>query len=160
MTDNRRTIFLITLLALVGANLAQAQGLLASYFFSDRLPDTTLFKLTFSVVWIPLTFLAAWCGFRGAYLALRHDSLKFDSLTIFGLILCPMIRVDHADLGWSIYSLNFFFGLDRFSVGTNFLGFAFLVWLDRLRRKEGRIPRLLKTPQEGPTPTPTSAPPN
>ncbi len=127
----------MALLVLVGSNLAQAQGLVASYLLTDQFPNTDLFRIVFWFVWFPLVVLTAWCGLAGGYLALRRGSLATSYLTAFAFLLCPIVKVDHRELGWAGYGLSVFLGLDRFAVGCNFVGVAFLVWLDRVRALEG-----------------------
>jgi|SRR5690242_2642550 hypothetical protein len=133
----RRAAFLVALLVLVGSNLAQAEGLIASYFFTDQLPNTDLFRIVFSFVWIPLAALTAWCGLAGGYLALRRNSLATGYLTAFAMLLCPMLKVDHRELGWAGYGLSVYLGFQRFAVGCNFVGVAFLLWLYKVRALEG-----------------------
>ena len=129
-------MFLIVLLVLVGSNVTQGLGLLATYFLGDQLPNTDLFRIVFWGLWLPVAILVAWCGLAGGYLALRKDTFDLGYLTAFGLLLCPVLKVDHRDLGWAAYSLSLYLGLTRFAVGCNFVGVAFLVWLYKLRDLE------------------------
>ncbi len=77
----------MALLVLVGSNLAQAQGLVASYLLTDQFPNTDLFRIVFWFVWFPLVVLTAWCGLAGGYLALRRGSLATSYLTAFAFLL-------------------------------------------------------------------------
>src|SRR5215831_10081651 len=122
MNRAARAVFLTTVLAVSGTNIAEMQVLLINYFRAGSLPSTTLFADTFSFLWIPAAAATVWCGLAGGYIAIRDDTLTSGYLTALGLLSCPMLKVDGHELGTVAWRLSLYLGTHRLSIGLNVLG--------------------------------------
>ena len=131
MSNRASTILIIAALVLVGYNLAELQVLIVNFFLGRSLPTTLWFRIVFWI-WAASALVAAWLGLYGSYRAIRSMDIDNRYLMTFFLFTCFMIKVDGKDLGWSAFRLSFFFGIDHFAVGVNFLGVAASWWYARL----------------------------
>jgi hypothetical protein len=140
-------LFACVVLALAGANALEAWSVIVSFFFTDRLPQSSLFTFHFWI-WLPIAVAAAWCGLSGGYAILRNGNVKAFALTVFVTMSCVALKVEGQDLGFSAIRLGLNIGIGDLSVGLNALGFLFLLWLTTLRRDAERVERARSTPPD------------
>ena len=136
MIDRRPAIFAIALLLLVGGSLIQIIQTFATFFFTDRYPDTSGFAFAFYTIWIPWAAAATCCGIAGAYAILRSNSVRSAYLITLGALLLPSLYVDGVRLSWSAYNFTFDIDFPSLKIGVSALGAAYFVWLWVERNRE------------------------
>jgi hypothetical protein len=147
MLNRSLATFAVVIIALAGADLAQAWGVLSSHLFTQQLPDTTLFQVAVWV-WLPLALLAVCCGLYGGYLAIRSADPANPYLTAFIVFYCIVVKVNSFELGFSAFRLAITLGFDSIHPGINFVGLALFAWLSTVRRNAERA---LRPPVSAPT---------
>jgi len=133
MTEKRIAVAAVIVAALAGGNAAQGASTLMSYWWTDSLPDSTLFAVVLYAVWLPIAVLAISAALFGSYSAIRGHECARRLMIVFAWAFTVYMSVDGFEIGWAAFRLGVFLGGPRLAIGVNALGVVLLLFIYGVR---------------------------